>query len=292
MRDTVSKQAQSIFDTRARSRLRLSMLTRNLDDVLKCGSLEQFDSTLEAPLAAQDAFVSFLGDRAGHTSFTTSNSFVRDHILIPRYYDPEVESQLSLLDQSCELPSIQELVDQRVVELATGHEIGKLAYGTGDIPFCRTSDLANWELKSDPKHSVSADIYAEYSQRQSVRSNDILIVRDGTYLVGTCALVTEYDLPMLYCGGIYRARVLNEDVLDPFLLLALLNTRIVQRQIRNKQFTRDVIDTLGRRIGEIRLPVPKSRELRRAISNSFRDLLTMRLECRIEADNLGAFIGK
>jgi type I restriction enzyme M protein len=49
--------------------------------------------------------------------------------------------------------------------------------------------------------------------------------------------------------------------LDPFLLLALLNTPIVRRQMRAKQFTRDIIDTLGKRLFDIVLPIPKDASL-------------------------------
>ena len=38
-----------------------------------------------------------------------------------------------------------------ILSADTGVEIGKMAYGTGDIPFVRTSDLAQWEIKRDPK---------------------------------------------------------------------------------------------------------------------------------------------
>lgn len=33
-----------------------------------------------------------------------------------------------------------------------------MAYGTGNIPFIRTSDISNWEIKADFKHGVSEEI--------------------------------------------------------------------------------------------------------------------------------------
>ncbi|MGQ4809970.1 hypothetical protein NKDENANG_03413 [Candidatus Entotheonellaceae bacterium PAL068K] len=80
----------------------------------------------------------------------------------------------------------------------TGHEVGKLAYGTGPIPFIRTSDIANWEIKLDPKHAVSTEIYEGFKDRQDVQAGDILMVRDGTYLVGTCAIVSKADTAIVY----------------------------------------------------------------------------------------------
>ena len=69
------------------------------------------------------------------------------------------------------------------MECETGIEVGKMAYGTGEIPFIRTSDIVNWGLKFDPKQGVSEEIYRD--EKQDVKENDILLVRDGTYLVGS-----------------------------------------------------------------------------------------------------------
>ena len=55
-----------------------------------------------------------------------------------------------------------------------------MAYGTGSIPFIRTSGLSNWEIKADAKHGVSQVIYDDYMSGSQVEANDILMVRDGT----------------------------------------------------------------------------------------------------------------
>ena len=144
--------------------------------------------------------------------------------------------------------------------LSTGVEIGRMSYDTGEIPFIRTSDISNWEIKTDPKHGVNEDIYNEYDTKCDLQENDILLVRDGTYLIGTCALITKNDLKSLFQSHIYKIRVLNNKKLSPFLLLALLASPIVQKQIRAKQFTQDIIDTLGSRLNELILPIPKDSE--------------------------------
>ena len=68
--------------------------------------------------------------------------------------------------------SIKSAMESNVLNLlpftnqrSTGIEIGKMAYGTGDIPFIRTSDISNWELKNDPKQNISEEIYGANQQR-------------------------------------------------------------------------------------------------------------------------------
>ena len=140
----------------------------------------------------------------------------------------------------------------------TGQEVGKMAFGTGYIPFLPTSDLAEWEIHGNVKQGVSEEIFARYRESASVEANNVLLVRDGTYLVGSTGFVTEEDCPALFCGGMYRLRMLNCSKKAPFALLAFLNLSIVRRQIRARQFTRDVIDILGHRVMEVRVPSPLS----------------------------------
>ncbi len=112
---------------------------------------------------------------------------------------------------------------KKVLSISTGDEIGKLAYGTGTIPFIRTSDISNWELKADPKHGVSREIYESLRDKQDVQAGDILMVKDGTYLIGTCAIVSEADREMLCQSHLYKIRVnKNSYGLNPYLLSSIV----------------------------------------------------------------------
>ena len=215
--------------------------------------------------------------------FTQGLSETKNNILIPKYYDPEILKELDNLRATHDLVTIGELVERKVLNVTTGVEIGRLSYGTGPIPFIRTSDMANWELKIDPKHGISEDIYGQYSRKYKVHEYDILMVRDGTYLVGTSCMLTKYDTRILFQSHIYRLRVLKPNMLTPFLLLALLNSPIVKKQVQAKRFTQDIIDTLGTRISELVLPVPNGKELRRQIEQETRDIVEQRAELRQKA---------
>jgi hypothetical protein len=213
--------------------------------------------------------------------FKVRRSQLKKGILIPKYYDPAVESALSESELNSAAPwvTIGSLVEDGLISLETGVEVGKMAYGTGDIPFIRTTDIADWEVKHDFRQGVSEDIYREYEHAASLKSGDILLVRDGTYLVGSSALVGEDDLPALICGGLYRIRVEDTSRLTPFALLAFLNLPVVRRQMRARQFTRDVIDTLGYRILEVRIPSPLTPEAER-LAATVADVMVTKAELK------------
>ncbi|GGP39328.1 N-6 DNA methylase [Saccharothrix coeruleofusca] len=215
-----------------------------------------------------------------HLGFIVNSREITDAIYLPKYYNPELAQRLAELSETHELVKLGDLADKGLLSVTTGHEVGKLAYGTGPIPFIRTSDIANWEIKGDPKHGVSKDIYETYRGRQNVEIGDILMVRDGTYLVGTCAMVTELDSRILFQSHILKFKSLNHEELDPHLLLALLSTPIVKEQIWSKRFTQDIIDTLGGRWRELVLPVPKSKLQRDLIAQHVDDAIGMRIDAR------------
>ena len=208
-----------------------------------------------------------------HLGFVITESEIKNNIYIPKYYNPEIEQKLQSLSDTHKIVSIGELEKQGVISIEMGDEVSKESYGTGTIPFIRTSDIANWEIKLDPKQGLSRDIYEKYKEKQDVKANDILMVRDGTYLVGTCALITDDDKEIVFQSHIYKIRVEDPNLLDPLLLLALLSCPLVRSQIFAKRFTQDIIDTLGERIHELQLPIPKERAEQLRIANEVKKII-------------------
>jgi type I restriction enzyme M protein len=200
--------------------------------------------------------------------------------LAPRAFEFDADAEAENLATTHDVATIGDLVKDGVLAISTGDEIGKLAYGTGEIPFVRTSDISNWEIKLDPKHNVSEGVYERYRKSQDVQPNDILMVKDGTYLIGTCAIVTRYDLPMLFQSHIYKIRVRRPEKINQFLLLAALGSSFVQRQIKGFCVSQDIIDSLGDRIYQLRIAVPKSEAARQRTAELVEKVIRDRIEAR------------
>ena len=166
-------------------------------------------------------------------AYNISSGEIIKQIFIPKYYDPELKERLSQLADTHLLFVLDDLLADGTISVQTGHEIGKMAYGTGNIPFVRTSDIANWEIKTIPKQGISEEIYQQYAEKEDVKAGDILLVRDGTYLIVTNCIITEMDTPMVFQSHILKFRVNNHEIINPYLLFLAFNSPIVQRQIRN-----------------------------------------------------------
>lgn len=248
----------------------------------------------EVPEIAQ-RFEEWRGDTNGfepdHRGFILPHDEVVNSILVPRYYNPEIVEEIERLGEEYAFVTLGDLIKKKAVSLATGIEVGKMAYGTGTIPFIRTSDISNWEIKADFKHGVSEAIYEESKAKIDVQAGDIFMVKDGTYLIGACAIVTEYDLPMLFQSHLYRIRVLKPEIVEPWLLFALLNTPIVRLQVRSKQFTQDIIDTIGKRVEELAIPVPRDKKKAKSLAEECRRIIETRVQLRHEASRLVGSVG-
>ncbi|MFW9853616.1 MAG: N-6 DNA methylase [Candidatus Thorarchaeota archaeon] len=222
-----------------------------------------------------------------HLGFSFPSTSLRNNILIPEYYNPEIDIELSELERTGDykLITIERLVLEGIIEIRRGHEIGSKFYGTGDIPFVRTSDLINWEINIDPKKQVSEEIYMQYKQKQDIREGDILFISDGTFLIGKSAMITKEDTKIIIQSHLKKIRAIKRNFLDEYILLWALNTEIVQKQVKSKTFVQSTISTLGERMFELILPIPKAPQRRDELSREIKTIIEqkMKLRARIRA---------
>ncbi len=219
---------------------------------------------------------------ADHLGFNISYDKLNDHIFIPEYYNPEIRKEIEMLEKSGKylLLSIGDLIDKGVLQIRRGNEIGSQFYGTGEVPFVRTSDIVNWEIKVDPVKAVSDEIYAQYKNLQDIQENDILFVNDGTFLIGRTAMVTKLDLKIVIQSHIRKIRVLDNDFINPFYLFYLLNSKIVRKQIDSKTFVQATISTIGNRLREVVLPISKDQQEIKKIIKEIKDIIEKKADLR------------
>jgi len=214
--------------------------------------------------------------------FTVLTSAIKDNIFIPENYNPELKQKLIQLEKSgkYKLVTLGDLVNKGIVQIKRGNEIGSQYYGTGPIPFVRTTDIVNWEIKIDPVKSVAEEIYNNYKKSQDVRENDILFVNDGTFLIGRSAMVSKLDEKCIIQSHLRKIRLLQNGELTPFYLFYLLNSKVVQEQIEKQTFVQATLSTLGSRIMELVLPVPTDKAEIYKVSNEIKEIIDTKCNIR------------
>ncbi len=227
--------------------------------------------------------------------FKIKFSDVKDKIYIPSYYIG-VEKALKTLakDIRYELISILELIKRGIIFtnknglLPRGDEIGSNLYGLGNIPFIRTSDISNWEINLNSHKKTSEEVYQQYKDKQNIEEGDILLVKDGgPNLIGNVAYITELDTRIIIQSHIFQIKVLeNTSLIDPYLLLYLINLDIVQKQIQAITFVQGTIATIGNRLLEVILPMPSDINRRKRISSYIKSIIKEKTELRKKIINL------
>ena len=204
-----------------------------------------------------------------HLGWKMHISDLENNILLPKYYNPDLQSEIDSYANSgeYEIVTLKELQSKGILTVSRGVEVGSDAYGTGEIPFVRTSEVANWEITSDCTHCVAEDIYLQYKDKQDVEAEDILIVNDGTYLMGRTAMITPADVKMVFQSHFRRIKIHDKEKLSPYLLLAMLGLEIVQKQIESKAFRQGTLSTLGSRLMDVKIPIPTNPNIRKKITS-------------------------
>ncbi|MBI3619972.1 N-6 DNA methylase [Candidatus Roizmanbacteria bacterium] len=226
-------------------------------------------------------------DRLG---FTLYESHLKNGILIPRYYDPDTIKELDAIKSSgkYEIKSVQELIDEKILQIkGTGGTASSNEYNIYDtIPFLRTSDIGAWETRNYAVQNVNELTYLKYKEKQDIQEGDILFIKDGTYRIGETIILTEYDLKMLVQSHFLKIRSLDKSKLDPYLFLYLLYVPIVRKQIDEKTFVQATLSTIGDRLNEVIIPIPKEESVKKRITKDIRERLLNRAKLRVEINTI------
>lgn len=214
-------------------------------------------------------------EQESRLGFNIDNDSLNDHIFIPEYYNPEIKKEVETIKENKKYKvfSVGELISKKVLQIKRGNEIGSQFYGTGDVPFVRTSDIVNWEIKFDPVKAVSEEIYENYKKQQDIRGKDILFVNDGTFLIGRTAMITELDIKCIIQSHVRKIRVLDESLVDSYYLFYLLNSKFVRKQIDSKTFVQATISTIGNRLNEVTLPILEDKKEQQKISAQIKKII-------------------
>lgn len=245
---------------------------------LSCGHDRRGRSRLGNGAPHPDDFLELGMSYASPKSRWREVELTRSDYLVPRYYAEQrpLTPQEADLTHGASLRSLGELVASKMLTVRKGHEVGSDAYGTGDVPFVRTSDVSNFEISADPTKAVGEDVYVRYSKQQRVKAGDVLMVVDGRYRIGATAMLTEHNCRCVVQSHFRIIGTPRPDYIDPYELLYALNLPSVRLRIRDLVFIQSTLGTLGKRLLELKIPVLHGPGTWRGHVDRFRALLQAR----------------
>ena len=202
--------------------------------------------------------------------FCVPKTDIDPDVWVPRYYKGLLNPPSMPQDRIG--VRIGEFLEKGIIEAWDGHGSPKAEYkGKGEIPYIRVADIVNWELYRNPVSSIPVDEYHRIlGQKREPLEGDVILVRRGSYRIGTVAMVSPRDNKVLLTRELLTLRVVrqnNEFGITPFYLLAILASDIVQEQIPPNVFIDTTLPNLGTRWKNLILPIHKNKSDVNRISN-------------------------
>lgn len=228
---------------------------------VNCGHDRRGRKQMENGSDFPDDFLTIAEQFNAEYSTHWTNGVVKDnYYLVPRYCQESSVKKIQLNGSISEFSGIytfSDLIKNKFITVKKGNEVGSEAYGTGDVAFIRTSDIANLEITNDPTKSVNEEYYEKYKKIQDVKEHDILMVADGRYRIGKTAIILGNKTQCIVQSHVKIIKVLPNAPFNAFELLYILNQSYVVNQIRNLIFIQSTLGSLGNRINELLIPIPK-----------------------------------
>lgn len=188
-------------------------------------------------------------------------------ILTPKFYYPKYLNTIKALKKKFKVLKLRDIAD-----IQRGNEVGSENYrkyldkNNSDVPFIRTSDLANYEIDSYPDYYIDREIHK--GLEQDLKAGDIVYTKDGK--IGLTAVLTGVDKCIL-ASGLARLRIIRD--LDPYYVFLVLSTNIGYYQALQRITIAATLPHLQQdRLAEIEIPVMSSqiqKQISRLVAGAF-----------------------
>src|SRR3989338_1956688 len=238
------------------------------------------------------------GNTGKYTFFEDSEKVLANGVLVPRYYWQKKDKEIEQLAKSrnVTLVPIKDLIKDGIIKTFDGHGSPPAEYkGMGEVPYIRVKDVVNWELYKDPTALIPQHIYLEKKGKtKDLQVGDVAYVRRGSYRIGSVAMVSQFDIEALVTRDILLLRVVkkeNKYNLDPYYLMYLLSTDLVQMQAFNKVLIETTLPNIGDRWRELKLPIANDPIERAKISKRMRYVIGKKWEAVAEIREMKRELG-
>ncbi len=228
---------------------------------LTCGHDRRGRNTMEGGMKYPDDFpaIAHSFKDKEHSDNWSICEVTNPYYWVPRYYDATADTLLQTEATKLEanIATCDDLIKADYILVRKGNEVGTEAYGTGDIPFIRTSDIANWEVSIDPTKSINESTYNKYAGRQKLKADDILLVVDGRYRIGRTAILQPHNVVSVIQSHLFIITVTQQAPFSAYEFLYILNFPVLLRQMRNLTFIQSTLGSIGKRLNRLKIPLPK-----------------------------------
>ena len=228
-------------------------------------------------------------------TFTVQYSEIDRNALVPSYYRSKKAQPVNVPAGRTGI-TLGELEEDGVIQCWDGHgSPSATAKGQGTIPYIRVKDIVNWEMYRNPISMVPIETFQRMTKNKRLpEEGDIIMVRRGSYRIGTVAMASSRDKNVLLTRELLTIRVVddqNQYGITPFYLLASLSSEFVQAQMSGYVFTDTTLPNLADRWRDLVLPVHDDFNEVSQISNEVEKIIRLKWDAQDATDSLRGHLG-
>ena len=196
-------------------------------------------------------------------------------------------------ENGCTLVSLEELLNNGELTCTMGHGSPQGQFkGKGTIPYVKVSDIKNWRIIENPKYFIPEETADALRRDRNLEAFDIVIPTRASKNIGLGAVVMPWQTHVVLTKEIVVLRCPKESRVSPWLLLVMLSLRVVNDQFRFLVQMQTNREDLGRRLFELKIPVPEGDAVRKKwegpAEDYFRTQVSARASYAALVENMGA----
>lgn len=184
-------------------------------------------------------------------------------------------------DNKCDLITIGELVAQNELICLSGHgsPAGQFK-GKGQVPYVKVSDIKNWRINENPKYFIPDAKAKEIRGDRELQMFDLVTPTRASKNIGLVAVVMPWQTHVVLTKEIVILRCSETNRISPWLLLVMMSLRVVNDQFRYLVQMQTNREDLGRRLLELKIPIPTEGSVRVKWEKPAQDFILAQVEAR------------
>jgi hypothetical protein len=228
--------------------------------------------------------------------YHSTSKIIKSDAYVPKYFDYKTLEGIKTLEDENDgltLKTLGQMKQEEIILMFGGHGSPSSDQRLGEIPYIKVSDLRAGHVNINPTNMVPIALAEKFwgANNSGLLAYDLLSPERASKNIGEFCILMPGQENAVLTKEVIVVRT-NTDLFDQFYLLWALTLKEVVEQWERIVFMQTNREDVGKRMYEIEIPVPNSRELADKLSFDFRKYYNSLEKARrsfVDAINASAF---